>query len=64
MSRTKFLKALRKEAARRGLSFDVDKKKGKGSHYLVRAGKRKATVPSHLSPQLEKRIRKQLGLID
>ncbi len=64
MSRTTFLKALRKEAARRSLSFSVDRKKGKGSHYLVRMGKRRATVPSHLSPLLEKIIRKQLGLRD
>ena len=64
MSRTTFLKALRKEAERCGLKCQTDRKKGKGSHYVVQIGNRRATVPSHLSPQLEKRIRKQLGLID
>ncbi len=64
MSRTTFLKSLRKEAGRRGLDFRLDKKKGKGSHYLVCIGKRRATVPSHLSPRLERLIRKQLGLLD
>jgi len=59
--REALLRALRKEARKRGLTFTVDKKKGKGSHYLVTVGDRRATVPRKVK-HLEKIIRRQLGL--
>ena len=64
MHRREFLKTLRKEAKERDLEFEIDRKKGKGSHYMVRIGNRKTTVPKRLTPTLARMTRKQLGLED
>ena len=62
MSRRKFLASLRNEAKERGFQFVIDKKKGKGSHYIVYVGERRATVPKRVTRVMETVIRKQLGL--
>ncbi|WP_038037122.1 hypothetical protein [Thermopetrobacter sp. TC1] len=64
MDKRKFLKDIKKKANEKGLGFVVDKKKGKGSHYMVYVGSRKATVPKRITPLMASAIKKQLGLDD
>ena len=64
MNRRELIKEIRKQARQRGLEFELDRKKGKGSHYLVRVGARKTTVPKRITPKLAAVIRRQLGLED
>lgn len=62
LKRNAFLRDLRQSAKELGLPFELDTKKGKGSHYRVKVGGRTTTVPSSVTPALAKVIRKQLGL--
>ncbi len=63
MKREQLLRALRKEAKTKGLTFRIDRAAGKGSHYRVHIGNRFATVQSgELTPLMVRTIRKQLGL--
>lgn len=61
VKREALIRDLRKYAKEKGLPFEVDKTKGKGSHYRVRLGDKVTTVQSgELSPFHIKRIREQL----
>jgi hypothetical protein len=61
--RDKFIAELREEARRKGLSFRVEKWRGKGGHMMVFVGDRLTTVPSReIDPKTARKIRKQLGL--
>lgn len=61
--RDSFLAELRDEARAKGLSFEVSKRRGKGSHALVRVGERWTTVPDReIDPKTARKIRKGLGL--
>jgi len=57
-----------KQAVRmfRRAGVEIDRKRGKGGHYLLSYGNRKATLPVHgdadLGPNLLRAICKQLGL--
>ncbi|MEN0039857.1 MAG: hypothetical protein AAF764_00830 [Pseudomonadota bacterium] len=63
MKRNALIRELKKEARKKGLSFDLDKSAGKGSHYLLRVGGKRATIQSgELSLTHIRTIRKQLGL--
>jgi hypothetical protein len=62
MNREQLVRALRKLARARGLSFDVDRVKGKGSHYRVKFGLRTTTIQYELTPGRIARILKQLGI--
>ena len=63
MNRDQLIKILRKQARKSGQPFEVDTKKGKGSHYRVRLGSRVSTIQSgELTPLMVRTIRKQLGL--
>jgi len=63
MTREQLLKELRKFARKNGLTFGVDRKLGKGSHYRVRLGKRVTTIKSgELKPGYVRLIKKQLGI--
>lgn len=44
------------------MHFDVNKKKGNGSHYRVEVGDRWTIVPSHLNPVMVRVVLKQLGV--
>jgi hypothetical protein len=44
-----FLADLRDEARDKGLIFEVSKRRGKGSHALVRVGDRVTTIPTERS---------------
>jgi hypothetical protein len=58
-----FLANLRDEARDKGLIFEVSKRRGKGSHALVRVGDRVTTIPDReIDPKTARKIRKSLGL--
>ncbi|MGE6743397.1 hypothetical protein ACQKGC_24290 [Allorhizobium pseudoryzae] len=61
--RDRFLRDLRQEATLRGLSFRVNKAKGKGSHATVFVGDCFTTLPNRdIDPKTAAKIRKTLGL--
>lgn len=61
--RDRFISALKQEAQSRGLSFRVNKAKGKGSHATVFVGDRFTTLPSReIDPKTAAKIRRALGL--
>lgn len=62
MNREKLIRELRAYAKEKGMVFSVDRKKGKGSHYLVKLGDRVTTVQSDINEGRARRIRKQLGV--
>lgn len=62
MNREGLIRALRKYARKNDLFFAVDKKKGNGSHYIVRLGTEWTTVQSELTPGRIERILKQLAV--
>ena len=61
--RDRFIAEVRDEAKKRGLSFRVEKGRGKGGHALVWVGDRFTTLPSReIDPKTARKIRKALGL--
>lgn len=60
MNREGLIRALRKYARKNKLFFQVDTKKGNGSHYIIRVGTKWTTVQSDLNPGRIERILKQL----
>lgn len=62
MNRDQLIRALRRYARKRELTFDVDRTKGKGSHYIVTVGSLKTTLQDKLTPGRVERILKQLGI--
>ena len=63
MNREALIRRLRKYARKSGLAFEVDRKKGKGAHYIVTVGDKWTTVQSgELNPNKTERICKQLGI--
>ncbi len=61
--RDRFIAEVRDEAKKRGLSFRVEKGRGKGGHALVWVGGRFTTLPSReIDPKTARKIRKALGL--
>ena len=61
--RDSFLGDLRDEARAKGLMFEVSKRRGKGSHALVRVGDKVTTIPDReIDPKTARKIRKNLGL--
>ncbi|MCM2292276.1 hypothetical protein NAC44_08040 [Allorhizobium sp. BGMRC 0089] len=61
--RDRFLAELKDEAKKRGLSFRVDKSKGKGGHAMVFIGDKFTTLPSReIDPKTAAKIKKTLGL--
>ncbi|MGV8939517.1 MAG: hypothetical protein ACOH2J_20555 [Allorhizobium sp.] len=62
--RDRFIAELRDAAKARGLSFRIDKSKGKGGHAMVFVGNRFTTLPSReIDPKTAMKIRKALGLM-
>jgi len=58
-----FLADLRDEARDKGLIFEVSKRRGKGSHALVRVGDSATTIPDReIDPKTARKIQKSLGL--
>lgn len=64
MNRDKLIRELRKYAKDHDLVFEVDKRSGKGSHYIVTIGEKSTTVQSDINEQRAVRIKKQLGVAD
>ncbi len=61
--RDRFIAELRDEAKRAGLSFRIDKSKGKGGHAMIFVGDKFTTLPSReIDPKTAAKIRKGLGL--
>lgn len=61
--RDRFIAEVRDEAKKRGLSFRVEKGRGKGGHALVWVAGRFTTLPSwEIDPKTARKIRKALGL--
>jgi hypothetical protein len=62
--RDRFIAELRDAATQRGLSFKVDKARGKGGHAIILVGNNTfATLPSReIDPKTASKIRKTLGL--
>jgi len=61
--RDRFIAEVRDEARKRGLSFRVEKGRGKGGHALVWVGSRFTTLPSReIDPKTARKIWKALGL--
>ena len=61
--RDRFIGELRDAAKSLGLSFSVNKKRGKGGHATIYCGDKLTTLPSReIDPATAAKIRKQLGL--
>ena len=61
--RDSFIAELREEARRRGLSFKVDTRRGKGGHAMIWLGTKVTTLPSReIDPKTARKIRRTLGL--
>lgn len=60
MNRDQLVRALRRYARKRQLAFDIDTRRGSGSHYRLRVGDEVTTVQSELNPGRIDRILKQL----
>jgi hypothetical protein len=61
--RDRFVAELRREAKARGLTFKVQKWRGKGGHTMVWIGDKGTTLPSReIDPKTASKIRKALGL--
>lgn len=61
--RDRFIAELRQAAKESGLTFRIDKSKGKGGHAMVFVGNRFTTLPSReIDPKTAMKIRKALGL--
>ena len=58
------IRELRKYARKNGLAFELDTRKGKGSHYIVTLGDKTTTVQSEINEPRAVRIRKQLGVVE
>ena len=55
-----FLADLRDEARDKGLIFEVSKRRGKGSHALVRVGDRATTIPDR---EIDRRPHEKFGKV-
>lgn len=62
MNRDKLIQELRAYAKRNDLFFDVNKKRGSGSHYLVQVGDHWTTIQSNIDETRARTIRKQLKI--
>jgi hypothetical protein len=63
--RDRFIAELRDEARRKGLSFRIEYRRGKGGHAMLWVGERFTTLPSReIDPHTGRKIRKHLGLAD
>ena len=61
--RDRFIAEIRVEARARGLSFRLEKGRGKGGHAMIWVGDRFTTLPSReIDPKTARKIRKALGL--
>jgi mRNA interferase HicA len=56
------IRALRKYARKQELRFELDKKKGKGSHYTIFIGDEFTTLQAELTPGRIERALKQLKI--
>jgi hypothetical protein len=63
--RDRFVAEVRELAKKRGLSFRLERWRGKGGHALVWVGNRVTTLPSReIDPKTAKKILKALDLDD
>jgi RNase P protein component len=62
VNRNKVIRLLREYARKHSLSFSVETKRGKGSHYLVILDGKPSTIQSKLTPGGVERLCKQLGI--
>jgi len=62
MNRDKLIRELRHYAKVHHLAFDLDTKRGKGSHYVITLGEKKTMIQSDIDEGRANRIRKQLGI--
>jgi len=62
MNRDQLIQAIRKLARKRGIHFELDTKKGKGSHYRVEFGTNWTTIQHDLNPGRIRRILRQLDI--
>ncbi len=62
MNREKLIRELRKMAKEKGLIFEVNTRKGKGSHYIVTLENKTTTIQSEINETRARMIKKQLGI--
>ncbi len=62
MNREQLIRSLKRYARKNNLPHDVDKKKGKGSHYTFFLGDKFTTLQNKLNPGRIERALKQLGV--
>ena len=63
MNRDELVRRLRRVARARGMTFDLDTARGKGSHAVIRLGDRRTIVPrGELKRGTLRGILKQLGV--
>lgn len=62
MTRDQLIQRLRRYARKKKIAFEVDTKKGKGSHYIVTLDGKFTTVQMQLNPGRIDRLLKQLGV--
>lgn len=62
MNREQLVRALRKYCRKRGIRFEIDERKGKGSHYVVTVGDKTSTLQASLKPGKIERFLKQVAI--
>lgn len=62
MTREQLIQSLRRYARKQKIAFEVDTKKGDGSHYRVTLGTKVSTLQQKLNPGRIQRFLKQLGV--
>ena len=62
MNRDQLIRELRRYANTNGLEFELDKKRGNGSHYQVRVGSERTIIAHEIDPFRRMKILKQLKI--
>lgn len=62
MTPEQLIQRLRRYARKQGMAFEVDTKKGDGSHYRVRLGDEVSILQQKLNPGRIQRFLRQLGV--
>jgi len=62
MNRDQLIRSIKKLAKKNGVNFEVDRSKGKGSHYWVEYGSKATTIQKDLNPGRIERALKQLDI--
>lgn len=62
MNRQQLIRALRKYCRKRNIRFELEERKGKGSHYVVTVADKTSTLQHDLNPGRIERFLKQIAV--